>query len=320
MPCAAAKGLLPGRGVPVGRCPMPCEEAKGLLPGRGAPGRGPPGFAASPDGASPAAGAAGVDGAAGAAGAAAAGASVFGAGAAGAAGAFGPGAACFGAGALGASDVTAGAAGAGAFGAAGPGVGAPGVAGRAAGAAGAAEAVAPEASRAARSLRATGGSMLDEGPLTNSPNSLSFAIAILLSTPSSDAISCTRGFAATILLSELAPRQGQALVVDGAHFEPLMSCPLAVQPVLSECRTGWGGSRMEARDPGLIPAVGSTSFAEALSRAVTIVHPTPVCVSTTAEARRSRRLRPRGPISPTTRGRRRAGLRRPSRPSGATPW
>ncbi len=63
----------------------------------------------------------------------------------------------------------------------------------------------PSASRAARSLRATGGSMVDEGPLTNSPSSLSFARAILLSTPSSDAISCTRGLAATILLSGSTP-------------------------------------------------------------------------------------------------------------------
>ncbi len=226
---------------------MPCEDANGLFPGRGAPGRGPPGFAASPEGESPAAGAAGADGAAGAAAAAA---SAAGAGA-GAAGAFGPGDACFGAGAAGASALGAGAAGAGAFGAAGPGVGAPGVAGRFAGAAGAAGAFAPSASRAARSLRATGGSILEDGPLTNSPNSLSFAMAILLSTPSSDAISCTRGFAATILLSELAPRQGQALVVDGAHFEPLMSCPLAVQPVLSECRTRVG--RQQDGGPGSGP-------------------------------------------------------------------
>src|SRR5690606_27836629 len=57
------------------------------------------------------------------------------------------------------------------------------------------------ASMAARSLRATGGSMVEEGLLTNSPSSFSFASANLLSTPSSAAISCTRGLAATILLS-----------------------------------------------------------------------------------------------------------------------
>src|SRR5690606_14794624 len=57
------------------------------------------------------------------------------------------------------------------------------------------------AEMAARSLRATGGSMVDEGLFTNSPSSLSFARANLLSTPSSAAISCTRGLAATILLS-----------------------------------------------------------------------------------------------------------------------
>jgi hypothetical protein len=40
--------------------------------------------------------------------------------------------------------------------------------------------------------------------LTNSPSSFSFARATLLSTPSSEAISCTRGFA-TILLSGVYP-------------------------------------------------------------------------------------------------------------------
>jgi len=68
---------------------------------------------------------------------------------------------------------------------------------------------APSASSAALSLRATGGSMLDDGPLTNSPSSLSFASATLLSTPSSLAISCTRGFAATILLFGTCPSRGK---------------------------------------------------------------------------------------------------------------
>jgi hypothetical protein len=95
----------------------------------------------------------------------------------------------------------------------GPGVGAeeaPGLgeepldfdAGFAAGVASGADFSEPSASIAARSLRATGGSMVDEGLFTNSPSSLSFASAILLSTPSSAAISCTRGLPATILLSE----------------------------------------------------------------------------------------------------------------------
>jgi hypothetical protein len=66
--------------------------------------------------------------------------------------------------------------------------------------------------------------MLEDGPLTNSPISLSFASATLLSTPSSLATSCTRGFAATILLSGAHPGQGQALVADGTHFEPLIGC------------------------------------------------------------------------------------------------
>ena len=69
--------------------------------------------------------------------------------------------------------------------------------------------LAPSACSAALSLRATGGSMLDDGPLTNSPSSLSFASATLLSTPSSLAISCTRGFAATILLFGTRPSRGE---------------------------------------------------------------------------------------------------------------
>lgn len=59
-------------------------------------------------------------------------------------------------------------------------------------------------SNAARSFRATGGSIVEEGLLTNSPSSFSFARATLLSMPSSDAISCTRGFA-TVLLSGAHP-------------------------------------------------------------------------------------------------------------------
>jgi hypothetical protein len=69
-------------------------------------------------------------------------------------------------------------------------------------------AVMPSASSAAFSLRATGGSMLEDGPLTNSPISLSFSRAFFVSMPSSDAISCTRGFA-TILLSGVCPGWGQ---------------------------------------------------------------------------------------------------------------
>lgn len=50
--------------------------------------------------------------------------------------------------------------------------------------------------------------MLDDGPFTNSPISLSFSRTFLLSMPRSDAISCTRGFA-TILLSRDCPGQEQ---------------------------------------------------------------------------------------------------------------
>jgi hypothetical protein len=67
---------------------------------------------------------------------------------------------------------------------------------------------APSAWRAARRRRATGGSMLEDGPLTNSPISFNFARATLLSTLNSLAISCTRGFAATILLFRACTRKG----------------------------------------------------------------------------------------------------------------
>jgi len=231
MPCAEAKGLLPGRG-PAGRWPMPCEEAKGLLPGRAPPGRGGalgPGLGApAPGAAAPGVGAPDVD----------AEAAGLAAGASAAAGAAFSGAAVSGTG------LAAGAAGA--AGLAGPGVGpegrAPGVAagragpgrapGRAAGAAGdppAAGAEEPSAARAARSLRATGGSMVDEGLLTNSPSSFSFASATLLSTPSSEAISCTRGFA-TILLSEGLPRTGQTVSCGRVSFRAVHFVSIAVQP------------------------------------------------------------------------------------------
>src|SRR5690606_24684687 len=181
MPCAEAKGLLPGRG-PAGRWPMPCEDENGLLPGRGAPG-----FGALPPGLGPA-GFAGLG--VGAAGFSAWGAAASGLGAAGSA--------------FGAASAAAGFAGPG-FG---PGTGAPGRGAPAVGALAVAFSSAlgacfadGSASMAARSLRATGGSTVDEGLFTNSPSSLSFARANLLSTPSSAAISCTRGFPATILLS-----------------------------------------------------------------------------------------------------------------------
>jgi hypothetical protein len=157
---------------------MPWADEKGLLPGRGAPG-----FGALPSPEDGAAGA-GADGFAGADGAGAFSAAGAGAGlGAGAAGAAGPG--------LGPGF--------------GPGVGAEDFgAGFAAGFAAAGSEAAlrdGSASIAARSLRATGGSTVEDGLFTNSPSSLSFASATLLSTPSSAAISCTRGLPATILLS-----------------------------------------------------------------------------------------------------------------------
>lgn len=137
------------------------------------------------------------------------------------------------AGAAGAGVAEAGAAGAAGAGRAGPGRAEDGVA-VFAGAAGAAEEagdaagllpVTPSASSLALSFRTTGGSMLEDGPLTNSPISLSFARAILVSIPRSAATSCTRGFAATFLLSEVRPDREDRLTVGGTHLESLISCP-----------------------------------------------------------------------------------------------
>ncbi|OUE29458.1 hypothetical protein BFL35_15135 [Clavibacter michiganensis] len=122
--------------------------------------------------------------------------------------------------------------------------------------------VTPAASRAALSLRATGGSMLDDGPLTNSPISLSLASAVLLSTPISAAISCTRGFATVLLSGGPLPGRRGPLVLDGSHFEPLISCPCAVQPVLSDARAlGWAASRSRS------PPRAAGSSAASLRRA-----------------------------------------------------
>lgn len=102
-------------------------------------------------------------------------------------------------------------------------------------------------SNAARSLRATGGSIVEEGLLTNSPSSFSFARATLLSMPSSDAISCTRGFA-TVLLSGVRPDRGGPLVADGSHFEPFTLCPLpfsrfSFSRFMSACESRGPGTR-----------------------------------------------------------------------------
>ena len=215
IPCDDAKGLLPGRGPAGFAVPIPCDGAKGLFPGRAAPA----GFGGS-----------GLS----AAGFSAAGFSAAGFAAASPASTAVSAAA---AGALTSAGVWTPASGAAAFSAAGF-VAAFAGAFAAAGFSGAGSGflTTPSASRAARSLRATGGAMLDAEDLTNSPSSCSFARATLLSTPSSAAISCTRGFA-TILLSRVhAQDRREPLLVDGSHFEPLIFCPLAVQPVLS---SGW---------------------------------------------------------------------------------
>ena len=156
IPCDDEKGLLPGRGAPAGRVPMPCEDENGLLPGLAA------GFA--PVSSSLATDEAGA--------AAFAGATEL----AGASDASTEGGAATGATSAAASAVVLGAGAV--FGAA-----------FAAGAASAGTGLSPSASRAARNLRATGGSMVDETPLTYSPKSFSFASAIFESIPYSCAIS-----------------------------------------------------------------------------------------------------------------------------------
>ena len=69
-----------------------------------------------------------------------------------------------------------------------------------AGAAGAAAAAAAWAGKASRTLRATGGSMVEEALLTNSPFSFNHARRALLSRPSSFASSWTRALPGTVLL------------------------------------------------------------------------------------------------------------------------
>lgn len=228
LPCCALNGLLPGFG---GRgMPMPWLDANGLLPGRGpeglgAPGLAAPGFGAEPPGfgaSDPGFGAEPLD-----------------------LGAVPPG--------FGAEDPL--------FGGVPPGFGAvlPGLGGEdgfaspvsAAGFADFAGGfgpgfapgfgallffsaapddwasplwVTPSASSAAFTFRATGGATADELALTNSPISFSLARTTLLSTPISEAISCTRGFA-TFLLSGFTPDRREPKLSDGPHFEPLISYP-----------------------------------------------------------------------------------------------
>jgi hypothetical protein len=66
----------------------------------------------------------------------------------------------------------------------------------------------PSSAKAALSFRTTGGSTVDDGPLTNSPISFNFSSVRFESMPNSAAISCTRAFPATILLSGHDPSQG----------------------------------------------------------------------------------------------------------------
>ena len=183
MPCEPANGLLPGRGAP-GR-DMPCALAKGLLPGRGPPA----GRAASSDPSSARRTAA--------------------AGAGASAGALGA-AASAGAGRREPRPRGRGRCRRGARASRRP-------ASTPAGAFGFSGALMPSASSAAFSRRATGGAMLEEALLTNSPMSLSLSSAILLSMPRSAATSCTRGLA-TILLSGVHPVQEWTITARGSSF------------------------------------------------------------------------------------------------------
>lgn len=163
--------MLPGRG-PDGRCiPELPPELNGLLPGRGPAGRGAgralaAGFAAGEAeaaGASAGGCAAGAGAGAGAAAGLGAGAGVGAWAVAGVGAGVGLGAAFF----------------AGAFLAAGAGA-------------------EPASGKASRNLRATGGSIVDDADLTNSPISCNFANAVLESIPSSLATSYTRALATSL--------------------------------------------------------------------------------------------------------------------------
>ena len=83
----------------------------------------------------------------------------------------------------------------------------------------------PLAGNASLSRRATGGSIVEDALLTNSPISLSLARTTLLSTPSSFASSCTRALPATGLLvrSRAAVRSAQ-LVGEHTHRWRFMGC------------------------------------------------------------------------------------------------
>lgn len=216
------------RSAGAGRRPMPWLDENGLLPGRGVPlglptGRGAGAFGAGAFGVAEAAAAgasaAGVSGAAGASeatGSAATGSAATGSAGTSAAGlgaGFGPGRGPgFVAGLLAAAGASTGAgfSAAGAAGASGAAAGASAGAGLAAslvsalaGAAGAEVAAAALSCSPYSFLNrfATGGSMVEDADLTNSPISFSFSRTNLLSTPNSLASSCTRGLATLLLLA-----------------------------------------------------------------------------------------------------------------------
>jgi len=86
------------------------------------------------------------------------------------------------------------------------------------------------AGKASLSLRTTGASTVDDGPLTYSPSSFSFARRSLLDTPSSFAISWTRGFATT-LLSRFDRGRVEPSLPSGVHFEVLIGFPSDSRPV-----------------------------------------------------------------------------------------
>jgi hypothetical protein len=82
-----------------------------------------------------------------------------------------------------------------------------------------------DAGKAARSLRTTGASMVDDGDFTNSPSSLSLAITSLLDCPSSFAIALTRALPATALLTvRSAAVPARPLVGCAAHCGSFTAC------------------------------------------------------------------------------------------------
>jgi len=295
LPWLTPKGLLPGRGPGRGGSPGVGPAAPSPAAGAEGPGRGP-------DGAGPGRGPGVTPGALGRAGAGAAAPD-----AAGAAGMDGPGAGR-GAGTEGPGRAP------------GPGTveGAEPVPaldrrpGRGPGA-GAPPPPPPGLGKASLSRRATGGSIVEDALLTNSPISLSLARTTLLSTPSSFASSCTRALPATGLLirSRAATRSAQ-LVVERAHRWRFIECSSACRPA-----SGRGAGTLPT------PGVASGTCCATYSRRAA-ASSTPVTRRARPKARR-RSARSRQPVArcsdaprPGDRRRGSGTSRRPDGPSTTT--